>query len=66
MLFAGVQSAKKHGETEERLHNAVTWRETPFFTEAERAALAPTDPAPLPAGPRPGLPPSGDRRRPYL
>jgi AhpD family alkylhydroperoxidase len=39
-VFAGVESAKKHGETEERLHNVVTWRETPFFTEAERAALA--------------------------
>jgi AhpD family alkylhydroperoxidase len=39
-VFAGVASAKKHGETEERLHNVVTWRETPFFTEAERAALA--------------------------
>jgi AhpD family alkylhydroperoxidase len=39
-VFAGVTSAKKRGETEERLHNVVTWRETPFFTEAERAALA--------------------------
>ncbi|GLY92711.1 carboxymuconolactone decarboxylase family protein [Actinoallomurus iriomotensis] len=38
--FAGVASAKKHGETEERLHSVVVWRETPFFTEAERAALA--------------------------
>ncbi|GLY79060.1 carboxymuconolactone decarboxylase family protein [Actinoallomurus iriomotensis] len=38
--FAGVASAKKHGETEERLHSVVAWRETPFFTEAERAALA--------------------------
>ncbi|MGV9598657.1 carboxymuconolactone decarboxylase family protein [Streptosporangium sandarakinum] len=39
-VFAGVASAKKHGETDERLHNVATWRETPFFTEAERAALA--------------------------
>ncbi|KAB2350344.1 carboxymuconolactone decarboxylase family protein [Actinomadura rudentiformis] len=39
-VFAGVASAKKHGETDERLHNVVAWRETPFFTEAERAALA--------------------------
>ncbi|WP_027942297.1 carboxymuconolactone decarboxylase family protein [Amycolatopsis taiwanensis] len=39
-VYAGVASAKKHGETEERLHNVVTWRETPFFTEQERAALA--------------------------
>ncbi|MFI0453312.1 carboxymuconolactone decarboxylase family protein [Actinomadura sp. 6N118] len=39
-VFAGVASAKKHGESDERLHNVVSWRETPFFTQAERAALA--------------------------
>ncbi|MFD4692137.1 carboxymuconolactone decarboxylase family protein [Streptomyces sp. NPDC058463] len=39
-VYAGVESAKKQGETEKRLHNVVTWRETPFFTEGERAALA--------------------------
>jgi AhpD family alkylhydroperoxidase len=44
-VFAGVESAKKHGETEQRLHNLVTWRETPFFTEPERAALALTEAA---------------------
>ncbi|MEU0227483.1 carboxymuconolactone decarboxylase family protein [Streptomyces sp. NPDC006284] len=44
-VFAGVQGAKKHGETEERLHNVVAWRETPFFTEQERAALALTEAA---------------------
>ncbi|MEV4012189.1 carboxymuconolactone decarboxylase family protein [Nonomuraea angiospora] len=44
-VFAGVASAKKHGETDERLHNVVTWRETPFFTEPERAALALTEAA---------------------
>jgi AhpD family alkylhydroperoxidase len=44
-VFGGVASAKKHGETEERLHNVVTWRETPFFTERERAALALTEAA---------------------
>jgi AhpD family alkylhydroperoxidase len=44
-VFAGVASAKKHGETEERLHNVVTWRETPFFTGPERAALALTEAA---------------------
>ncbi|OMI39699.1 hypothetical protein SPAR_09638 [Streptomyces sparsogenes DSM 40356] len=38
-VYAGVQSAKKRGETEERLHNVVAWRETPFFSEEERAAL---------------------------
>jgi AhpD family alkylhydroperoxidase len=44
-VFAGVESARKQGETEERLHNVVTWRETPFFTEPERAALALTEAA---------------------
>lgn len=44
-VFAGVAAAKKHGETEERLHNVVAWRETPFFTEAERAVLALTEAA---------------------
>ncbi|MEU4405827.1 carboxymuconolactone decarboxylase family protein [Streptosporangium sp. NPDC023963] len=39
-VFAGVTAARKHGETDERLHNVAAWRETPFFTEAERAALA--------------------------
>lgn len=44
-VFAGIASAKKHGETDERLHNVVTWRETPLFTEEERAALALTEAA---------------------
>ncbi|MFH0241667.1 carboxymuconolactone decarboxylase family protein [Streptomyces sp. HK10] len=39
-VFAGVRSAKKCGETDERLHNVVAWRETALFTEDERAALA--------------------------
>ena len=44
-VFTGVQSAKRHGETDERLHNVVAWRETPFFTDRERAALALTEAA---------------------
>ncbi|WP_055481421.1 carboxymuconolactone decarboxylase family protein [Sphaerimonospora mesophila] len=32
--------AKKAGETDERLWSVATWREAPFYTEAERAALA--------------------------
>jgi AhpD family alkylhydroperoxidase len=44
-VFAGVTAARNHGETDERLHNVVAWRETPFFTEAERAALALTEAA---------------------
>ena len=38
-VFAGVAAAKKRGETDERLHNVVAWRETPFYTDRERAAL---------------------------
>ncbi|SMC63327.1 alkylhydroperoxidase AhpD family core domain-containing protein [Kibdelosporangium aridum] len=30
---------KAAGETDERLFSVVTWEETPFFTEQERAAL---------------------------
>lgn len=37
---AGVRSAKKVGETDERLFALAAWRETPYFTDAERAALA--------------------------
>ncbi|RLU85043.1 alkylhydroperoxidase [Streptomyces griseocarneus] len=36
----GVKSAKKAGETDERLHAVAAWREAPCFTDAERAALA--------------------------
>ncbi|MGX1967191.1 carboxymuconolactone decarboxylase family protein [Streptomyces anulatus] len=38
--FVATRSAMKAGGTEERLHNVVAWRETPFFSEAEWAALA--------------------------
>jgi AhpD family alkylhydroperoxidase len=44
-VYAAVASARKNGETDERLHNVVTWRETPFFTDQERAALALTEAA---------------------
>lgn len=39
-IDAGVKSARKAGETDERLGTVAAWRETPYFTEAERAALA--------------------------
>ncbi len=39
-VHATVQAATKAGESAERLHHVVAWRETPFFTEEERAALA--------------------------
>jgi AhpD family alkylhydroperoxidase len=35
--------AKKAGETDERLFAAAAWRDTPYFTEGERAALALTE-----------------------
>jgi AhpD family alkylhydroperoxidase len=44
-VYAGVEGAKKHGETDERLHSVAAWREAPFFTEEERAALALTETA---------------------
>jgi len=37
---SGTRSARKAGETEERLATVVAWRETPYFSDAERAALA--------------------------
>jgi len=37
---AGARAAKKNGETDERLFAVAAWRETPYFSEAERAALA--------------------------
>src|SRR5213080_5516630 len=37
---SGARSAKKAGETDERLFTVSAWREAPYFTDAERAALA--------------------------
>lgn len=42
-VFAGVAGAKKAGTTDERLHAVAAWREAPFFSDAERAALALTE-----------------------
>ncbi|KJS51792.1 alkylhydroperoxidase, partial [Streptomyces rubellomurinus subsp. indigoferus] len=39
-VFAGVGGAKTHGVADEQVHALVTWREAPFFTDEERAALA--------------------------
>jgi AhpD family alkylhydroperoxidase len=36
---SGARSAKKNGETDERLFAVAVWRETPYFTDAERSAL---------------------------
>jgi AhpD family alkylhydroperoxidase len=35
--------AKRHGETEERMFAVAAWRDAPYFTDAERAALALTE-----------------------
>jgi AhpD family alkylhydroperoxidase len=42
---SGWRSARKAGETDERLFAVAAWRETPYFTDAERAALALTEAA---------------------
>lgn len=39
------RSLKKDGETDDRLFAVAAWRDTPYFTEAERAALALTEAA---------------------
>ncbi|MEV4577988.1 carboxymuconolactone decarboxylase family protein [Nonomuraea jabiensis] len=36
----GVKTARKAGVSEEKLATVAAWRETPYFTEEERAALA--------------------------
>lgn len=38
-----TKDARAQGETEQRLYTLSAWRETPFFTERERAALAWTE-----------------------
>ena len=38
-----TKDARAQGEQEQRLYALVAWRETPFFTERERAALAWTE-----------------------
>ena len=35
--------AKRAGESDERLFSVAAWRDTPYFTEGERAALALTE-----------------------
>lgn len=40
---AGTRYAKKAGEADERLFAVAAWRDAPYFTDAERAALALTE-----------------------
>src|SRR5262249_19634982 len=39
-IDGGAKFAKKAGETDDRLFSVSAWREAPYFTDAERAALA--------------------------
>jgi AhpD family alkylhydroperoxidase len=39
-IDGGAKQAKKDGETDERLFALSAWRDTPYFTDSERAALA--------------------------
>src|ERR1044072_2216472 len=38
-----TKDARAAGETEQRIYALTAWRETPFFTDRERAALALTE-----------------------
>jgi AhpD family alkylhydroperoxidase len=39
-VSSAPQQGKKSGETDERLFAVAAWRDAPYFTDAERAALA--------------------------
>jgi len=49
-----ARDLRKNGESDERLFGVAAWRESPYFTDAERAALALTEAATL--LPHPGEP----------
>ena len=38
-----AKAARKSGESEERVFSVAAWREAPFYSDAERAALALTE-----------------------
>jgi AhpD family alkylhydroperoxidase len=42
-IHSGSLEARKDGESEERIFGVMAWREAPYFTEPERAALALTE-----------------------
>ncbi|GAA2016602.1 carboxymuconolactone decarboxylase family protein [Catenulispora yoronensis] len=44
-VLSGLSSLRKAGESEERIGLVSAWREAPFFTEEEKAALALTEAA---------------------
>jgi AhpD family alkylhydroperoxidase len=42
-IDGGFRQAKKAGESDERLFAVAAWRDAPYFSDAERAALALTE-----------------------
>ncbi|WP_329119596.1 carboxymuconolactone decarboxylase family protein [Streptomyces sp. NBC_01465] len=38
-VVGGIPSAKKSGVTDDQLHSVAVWREAPYFSDSERAAL---------------------------
>ncbi|MEV7782162.1 carboxymuconolactone decarboxylase family protein [Kitasatospora sp. NPDC088351] len=38
-VIGGIAGTGKNGESDERLHAVAAWREVPYLTDAERAAL---------------------------
>lgn len=42
-VAGGVHQARLHGATEDQVHAVAAWRETPWFSDEERAALAMTE-----------------------
>ena len=42
-VVSSLRSGKQRGESDERLFAVAAWREAPYFTDAERAALALTE-----------------------
>jgi len=42
-VAGGVRQARRHGATAEQVHAVAAWRETPWFSDEERAALALTE-----------------------
>lgn len=43
VCLGAASKARKDGETDERLSTLIAWRDTPYFTDPERAALALTE-----------------------
>jgi len=42
-VAGGARQAGRHGATAEQVHAVAAWRETPWFSDEERAALALTE-----------------------